>query len=237
MDVVEDRGVGEVAVHGKGAWELPLLDPVHQLLEQLGVILEGSLSCLTLLLLLEAAELQRVVLARRADVVGDQVVVGNLVALLGVVPEPADVLDASAVVIDQGIVDGDGAVLAGAGVGGALQQVEASEVNRLDIPVLMVDEAVEAGLIRGLGELRVDAGDGLAGGHVQAGQVFPEVPPLGFVGEQVAKSTEGLLDDFGEGNDAGHGPDLRDRSGRKTFRQCTKRALFTPETLYFAKGQ
>src|ERR687898_2516141 len=54
----------------------------------------------------QAAEVQRVALARGTGVVGDDEVVGDLVALLGVAPEPADVVDELAVVVDQGVVDG-----------------------------------------------------------------------------------------------------------------------------------
>jgi hypothetical protein len=112
VNVVEDGGVGEVAVHGEGARDVPLVHPIDQILEQLGVVGERNLVRLTLLLLAEAAELQGVVLAGGADVVGDQVVVGDLVAFLGVVPEPADVVDELAVVVDQGVVDGDDPVVA-----------------------------------------------------------------------------------------------------------------------------
>src|SRR3712207_9000388 len=63
------------------------------------------------------SKVERVVLARGANVVGDQVVVGDLVPLRGVIPEPADVVDELACVVDQGVVHGDGAVVAVAGVG------------------------------------------------------------------------------------------------------------------------
>jgi hypothetical protein len=99
------------------------------------------------------------VLAGGADVVGDQVVVGDLVPLLGVVPEPAYVVDELAVVVDQGVVDGDDPVVAVTGVGLLLQQVEPSLVDGQFVPGLVVDEAVEAGLVGSAGELGVDAGD------------------------------------------------------------------------------
>ena len=68
-----------------------LLDgPIDQFPEQHIVVVEGRALPLALLPLDEAAELQGVVLAAGADVVDDQVVVGNLVALFGVVPEPTD---------------------------------------------------------------------------------------------------------------------------------------------------
>src|SRR3712207_6771118 len=121
------------------------------------------------------SKVERVVLARGANVVGDQVVVGDLVPLRGVIPEPADVVDELACVVDQGVVHGDGAVVAVAGVGVPLQQVQTPLVEGLHIPGFEVDEAVEAGRVGGAGELGVDTGDGLAGGDVQAGEVLGEV--------------------------------------------------------------
>ncbi len=51
-------------------------------------------------------------LAGSADVVGKQVIVGNLVPLLGMIPEPADVFDELAVVVDEDIVQGNDALVA-----------------------------------------------------------------------------------------------------------------------------
>ena len=52
-------------------------------------------------------ELQRVMLARGADIVGDDIVVGDLVPLFGVVPEVAGIFDQFAVVVHQDVVDGN----------------------------------------------------------------------------------------------------------------------------------
>jgi hypothetical protein len=68
VDGVENRGVGEVAVHGEGARDVLLLDPIDQLLEQVCVVFEGNLAGDALLLFLEAAKLQRVVLTRGTDI-------------------------------------------------------------------------------------------------------------------------------------------------------------------------
>ena len=89
VDVVQNLRVGEVAVEGEDAGDFPLADPVDQFAAQLRVVLEGLLGGLALLLLAEAAKLQRIVLSAGADVVDEQVVMGDLVAGLGVVPEPA----------------------------------------------------------------------------------------------------------------------------------------------------
>src|SRR5947209_6373752 len=91
VDVVEDLGVGEVAVEGEVAGDLPLAHPVDQLAAQPGVVAERLADRLTDFFLAEQAELQRVVLARGADVVGEEVVLGDLVPLLGMVPIPSGV--------------------------------------------------------------------------------------------------------------------------------------------------
>ena len=153
VDVVEDLGVGEVAVEREVAGDLPLTDPIDQLAAQLRVVAERLLQGLAHLLLAEAAELQRVVLAAGADVVDEQVVVGDLVPLLGVVPEPADVLDELAVVVDQGVVDGDDALVAVAGAGSFWSRSSRRSLSALGVPGDLGEEAVEAGLVGGLGEL------------------------------------------------------------------------------------
>ena len=87
MNVVQDGRIGEVTVKGQGAWDTLVTHPIDQLLAQGGGVLERDPYHLTKVLLLEAAESEWVVLAGGADVVGDQVVVGDLVTLLGMIPE------------------------------------------------------------------------------------------------------------------------------------------------------
>ena len=99
------------------------------------VVAERLLQGLADLLLAEEAELQGIVLAAGADVVGEEVVLGDLVPLLGVVPEPAGVGDQLAVAVDQGVVDGDDALVAVARGRVLLQQFQPSLVERLDVPV------------------------------------------------------------------------------------------------------
>ena len=121
MDVVEDLGVGEVRVHSEVAGDLPLTDPVDQLTAQDRVVAERLLQGLADLLLAEEPELQGIMLAAGADVVGEEVVLGDLVPLLGVVPEPPGVGDQHAIAIDQGIVDGDDPLVAVASGGVLLE--------------------------------------------------------------------------------------------------------------------
>jgi hypothetical protein len=86
-----------------------------------------------------------------------------------------------------------------------LEEGEAALVELADIPIGLGEEAVEAGLVGGLGELPVDAADGLALGHEQAGEVLGEVAALRLVGQQVAEVREGFLDHRREVNDASQG--------------------------------
>ena len=70
------------------------------------------------------AELQRIVHAAGADVVGDEIVMGDLVPLLGVVPEPTDILDELPVVVDQQVINGDHPLVAVARVRRFLQSLQ-----------------------------------------------------------------------------------------------------------------
>src|SRR5580700_10667066 len=123
------------------------------------MILERHAQAFAEVFFLEAAKVQRIVFAIRADVVDEQVVLGNLVAVFGVVPKPTRVRDQFASVVDEDVIDGNDAV--GMVLGGRvlLQQVEASLIDFLDIPVGVGKKAIEAGLVGGLGKLAVDARD------------------------------------------------------------------------------
>ena len=114
-----------------------------------------------------------------------------------------------AVAVDQGVVDGDDALVAVAGRGVLLEFVEATLVERLDVPRGIGEEPIEAGLVGGLGELAVDAEHGLPLGDHQAGEVLGEVPPLAFVGEEVAVLGQGVLHDLGKFDDSWHEQMLR----------------------------
>ena len=108
MDMVQYLGVGEIAVKGEVARHVPGQGIVNQVETQRGVILE--VLCRAAVLFPEPSPLDRIMAARRTDVVGNQVVVGDDVALMGMVPQPAHVLDELAAVIDQGVVNGNDAV-------------------------------------------------------------------------------------------------------------------------------
>jgi hypothetical protein len=59
--------------------------------------------------------------------------------------------------------------------------------------------------VGGTSELGVNAGNGLASGDEEAGEVLGEVAALRFVGEEVVEVTQGFLNNLGEVDDAGHG--------------------------------
>ena len=223
MDVVEDLGVGEVAVEGEVAGDLPLTDPVDQLAAQLGMVAERLLDRLADLLLAEEAELQRVVLAAGADVVDEEVVLGDLVPLLGMVPEPSGVGDQLAVPVDEGVVDGDDALVAVAGGRVLLEPFQSPLVEGLDVPAGLGEEAVEAGLIGGLGELVMDSEDGLPLGDEESGEVLGEVAALALVGEEIAVLVQGILDELGEFDDPWHDEMLRSPTAPEQIRGETER--------------
>ena len=125
------------------------------------------------------------------NVVDEEVVLGDLVPFLGVIPERAGVGDQLAVPVDQGVVDGDDAVVAIAGERVLLEPFQSSLVERLDIPGDLGHEPVETGLIGGLGELVMDSQDGLPLCDEESGEVFGEVAALTLVGAEIAVLVEG----------------------------------------------
>ena len=126
-------------------------------------------------------------LAAGANVVDEQVVMGNLVAVLGVVPEPTYVLDELAIVVDERVIQSDHALGAVAGRRVALQQFESPLIEGLLVPGNSREEAIQARLVGCLCKLAVDPGHGLVRGHHQAGEILGEVPPLRIAGEQITE--------------------------------------------------
>ena len=145
--MIEDLGIGEVTVERKIAGDGLLDHPIDQLFAEHGVILEGVACGDAGLLLAKAAELQWVMLERGADVVGDQVIMGDPMTRLGMIPEPADILNQLAAVVDLRVINGDHSMRGVVGGGVALQQIEAPLVQRLFIPIDLRDPAVQARLI------------------------------------------------------------------------------------------
>ena len=204
VDVVEDFGVGKVAVEGKVTRNVLSYDPIDQFFAQDRMILERRLLRDAAFFLAEAAKLQGIVLARGTDVVGDQVIMGNQMALIGVIPEPASIFNQFSVMVDERVIDRDDTVLGIARSGVVLQEIEASLVEGRFIPIDLCDPAVQARLIGGDGKLTIDATHGFAFRDKQAGQILSEMLALGLIGKQVRVLGHEVLHDRRECNNCWH---------------------------------
>ena len=134
MNVVEVFGTGKIAVKRKIARDFSLTDPVDQLSEQDSMILKFLAGCFTLLSLFEPPEFQRIMLAAGRNIIGNQIIVGDLMPSFGMIPKPADVGDPFPVVIDQYIIQGDNTLLVVAGGGVCLQQFSSGFRSALQHP-------------------------------------------------------------------------------------------------------
>lgn len=105
--MIDNLGVGKVAVEGKVAGNLLLAGPIDQLAAELGVVAELRAGGLARLALAEPTGFQWIVLPPGAGIVGNPIVVADLVPLLGMVPEPSGALDELSVVVCQHVVDGN----------------------------------------------------------------------------------------------------------------------------------
>ena len=133
LEMVHDRPVGEIAVEGEVARDTFGNDPINQVLRQIGMALK-RMGVIALLALAEAPQGERIVLAARIDVGDEQIVVGNQVTHLGVIPEVADVLDQFAVVVNQGVVNWDDAILAITGGRVVLEPFETVVIQAVGLP-------------------------------------------------------------------------------------------------------
>jgi len=118
VDMIEIVLVCEPTVEREIPDDLISNGPIDQLTKQHIVIAKLDSLLLTLLAFDEGIELKGIVFLRGDDVIDDQVVMCDLVPLLGVIPEIAYVLDKLTGVIDQDVVDGDDAVVDETGFGG-----------------------------------------------------------------------------------------------------------------------
>ena len=196
VDVVHNRRIGEVAVEGEFAWDTLDNHPINQLFGQVGVILKRVL-VVTLLALAEAPKVERIVLATGIDVVSEQVIVGDQMAFVGVVPEVADIFDQFALVINQGIVDRDDTIVTIAGSRVILEPFETLLIQALRFPGRLSQEAVETRLVGSIGKLTRDTADGFVLRHHQAGQILGEMDARGLIGKDVAKLEQQFFDHLG----------------------------------------
>src|SRR5437016_2832314 len=107
MNMVENGRIGKVTVKGKRAGNVVLADVIDQLLAQHRMVLERNLRTLAKVLLLKTTELQRIMLAAGANVIDNEIIVGDLITLLGMIPEPAHIRNEFAAMVDQGVVNRD----------------------------------------------------------------------------------------------------------------------------------
>ncbi len=97
--------------------------------------------------------------------------------------------------------------------------LEPSIVERLGVPLGGGEEAIEAGLVGGLGELVMNAEDGFPVGDEQAGEVLGEVATLALIGEEVAVLGQGGFDQLGKFDNSRHKPMLRSPTAPEQFGQ------------------
>jgi len=195
IDMVEVCRAREPTVEGKGAWDIVSNNPIYQLPKKLVVVHERNLLLLALFFLNETVEFQRIVFPGCAYIIGDNVVVGYLVALFGVVPEIADIFYAFAGMIHQDIVNSNNPLFAVAGIGTFLQPFEPFEVKFFLVPLTLCDPAIKTGLIGRDSKLSVDCRDVFVIRNHQTGQIFGKMSAFWLVGKMQAEFLESLFDD------------------------------------------
>src|SRR5215211_6369618 len=191
LNVIEYLGTREIAVKREVPWDATGDGIVDQLDTQLGVVLERPL--LTRVFFLEPAPFNGIMRSRGTDIVGDQVIMGEDVPLVRMVPEPAHVFDQLAGMVHQRIVDSNHAARAVTRLGIMLQPRQASVVESLDVPRHLIQPTVQTGLVGGDHKLAVDPTDGLLFGNDEPGEVFGEMASFRFVGKHVTKDVHRVL--------------------------------------------
>ena len=208
MNVVQVRRTGKIAVKRKVPGDIALAHPVDQLPEQDAMILKRFAGFFALVTFLETAKLQRIMLAAAAHVIDKQIVMRDFVAVFGVIPEPAHVFDQLPSVVDQHVIDRDDSLIVVTCGGILLQQLQASFVELLDIPIDLRKKAIQAGLVSRFRELCIDTTDALLRCDHQPCQVFHEVSALRIAPKAVRELWHRFFDHVGKINDRGHGRDL-----------------------------
>jgi len=213
VNMVKARRVGEITIESKIAGYLPLARPVDQLAKKLRVVEKLLAGYVALVAFSEAAKFQWVMFPAGTDVVGDQVVVSQLVPSLGMIPKPADVFDEFAVVVDQYVIDGDYATVAVSCAGVLLQPSEPMTIKLAFVPRHFREETVQTGLIRGHGKLAIDATHRFSRGNHQAREVFGKMPTLGFAHEMAPELLDGCRNYAWKRSDPGHASTIPDCQG------------------------
>jgi hypothetical protein len=204
IDMVEVVGMSKPAIEGEIAGDVVFNYPVDKLPEKDIVVLEPDFLLKAFLFLDKASELKWVMLSRGANVICDKIVVGNLEALLRVVPERADGLDKLAAVVDKNVVQRYNALLAVTSRGVFLEPVEPFHIELFNIPIGGGKPAIKTRLVSSNGKLPVDGRDVLVFGYKQTCEIFGEMYALGLVGEQMTELNKCFFDDGWEFDDSRH---------------------------------
>jgi hypothetical protein len=192
VEMVEHLRVSAIAVAREVAWNVPAHRVIDQLDTQRRVVCEGA--GLTGVFLLQPPPRNRIVGSRGANIIGDDVIVRHDVALVRMIPEPADVRYQRSRMVHQRVVHGKNAARAGARLGIALPPGQAALVEGVDVPGGLRQPTVQARLVRDHDKLAVDAADGLALRHHQPGQILGTMAPSRFGGTDITKGVQGLRD-------------------------------------------
>src|SRR5437870_2019631 len=114
-------------------------------------------------------------------------------ALVGVIPEIADIVDQLTSVVNQGVINRNDPILAIAGGRVMLEPFKAVGVDAIRLPRRFGQPAIETGLVGGGRKLARDATDRLVFGHQQTSEVLSEVTARGFIRQEVTKLDEQFL--------------------------------------------
>ena len=195
VNMVEVLCTGKPAIKGEIPRDTLAHSPIYQPTKEYLVVLKRNLLFLATLPLNETTELQRIMFPSGTDVVDDQVVMGDLIPLFGVIPEVTDVLDQGATMINQDIVYSNDSLGAVAGIWAFLEPVEPTLIELLGVPLGFGEPALQTRLVCGEGELAVYGRDVLLVGYHQSCEVFGEMATFGLIAEHRAELLQGLLDD------------------------------------------
>ncbi len=129
------------------------------------------------------------------QIIDEQIIVRDFVTIFGMVPEPADVFDRFAAVVDEDVVQGEDAAPMDFQVAVFDQKIDPAFIEFRRVPIDFVEESIEAGLIGGVDEFVGHARDGFIVTDHETGEIIGEVFTLTFVFEEVAELFDGFFDD------------------------------------------
>src|SRR5262245_59067095 len=112
---------------------------------------------------------------------------GNQIALVSMIPEPASIFNQLAIVVDQRVIDRNYSIEAIAGGRIGLQPFQTMRIDAFYIPRRLSQPAIEARLVSRGGEFAIDATNGFVLGDEQASQIFSKMAPGRFIRKEVAK--------------------------------------------------